>query len=489
MLKFLELAQNVSPDALHDMLEQNHFSYANVPYKLVGFEETVQNSKDTVTYDHDLANLIERRVESMGADGKLILGYDESVYQVSLTEKLLVPMLAKLSNLVLEGGSWLNTQRPEWNDANNALVGQGLSVVTLCYLYRYLEFLNGLFDRLSDQVELSNEVAEWLQETSSSLRGAASRIANSDIDDEYRFEVLSDLGSAASRYRDRIYSQQGFSGRTSVSSDRLRELVDNALKVVYPSLRSNRREDGLYHSYNTLNIHAGHAKVNALYPMLEGQVAILSSGVLSAAESVDVLEALYASDIYRPDQKTFMLYPDRQPGSFLDKNHISTEKWSAISLLRAMAEQGDERICEVDTQGNAHFNAELNSAAELGQVLNNLENDYGHLVSGCSADLFELYEELFQHHSFTGRSGGMFGFEGLGCVYWHMVGKLLLATQESWLRAVEQNESEKNCNALARYYYRVRDGMGSIKSRKSTAPFPWTLIRTHLGMSAPNNRV
>ena len=53
-----------------------------------------------------------------------------AVYQVNLLEKLLVPLLAKLANLVPDGGIWLNTQRPEWNDANNALVGNGVSMVT-----------------------------------------------------------------------------------------------------------------------------------------------------------------------------------------------------------------------------------------------------------------------------------------------------------------------------------------------------------------------
>jgi hypothetical protein len=34
----------------------------------------------------------------------------------------------------------MNTQRPEWNDANNALVGKGLSVVTVAYLRRFIAF-------------------------------------------------------------------------------------------------------------------------------------------------------------------------------------------------------------------------------------------------------------------------------------------------------------------------------------------------------------
>jgi hypothetical protein len=49
-----------------------------------------------------------------------------------------VPLLAKVSNFVPGAGFWMNTQRPEWNDANNALAGYGASMVTLCYARRYV---------------------------------------------------------------------------------------------------------------------------------------------------------------------------------------------------------------------------------------------------------------------------------------------------------------------------------------------------------------
>ena len=35
---------------------------------------------------------------------------------------LLVLLLARFFNYIPEAGLWMNTQRPEWNDANNALV-------------------------------------------------------------------------------------------------------------------------------------------------------------------------------------------------------------------------------------------------------------------------------------------------------------------------------------------------------------------------------
>ena len=49
----------------------------------------------------------------------------------------------------------------------------------------------------------------------------------------------------------------------------------------------------------------------------------------------------------------------------------------------------------------------------------------------------DLYEQVFNHKAFTGRSGGMYGYEGLGCIYWHMVAKLLLAVHECYRSAEE----------------------------------------------------
>ena len=89
---------------------------------------------------------------------------DGQVLHVTLAEKLLTLLLAKLANFVPEGGIWMNTQRPEWNDANNALVGKGLSVVTLCYLRRYIVFCQELFSqqRGCSTVPLSAEVQQLL---------------------------------------------------------------------------------------------------------------------------------------------------------------------------------------------------------------------------------------------------------------------------------------------------------------------------------------
>ena len=89
---------------------------------------------------------------------------------MSLAEKLIVPALVKLTNLVPGGGIWLNTKRPEWNDANNALAGWGLSVVTVCYLRRQLAFLDRLLAAAAEpNVTLSEPAASLVEGLASAL--------------------------------------------------------------------------------------------------------------------------------------------------------------------------------------------------------------------------------------------------------------------------------------------------------------------------------
>ena len=89
--------------------------------------------------ESESTRLIIGSASSWACDGKLLLDNDGGNLQsATMGAKLLLPALVKLSNFVPDGGIWLNTQRPEWNDANNALVGNGLSIVTTCYLRRYL---------------------------------------------------------------------------------------------------------------------------------------------------------------------------------------------------------------------------------------------------------------------------------------------------------------------------------------------------------------
>jgi hypothetical protein len=467
LLKFLELSKKHQPDHLQALLNADIFSYANVPYEIEGVEKLFADPKNTVIFNDEKQAVIEARVKNMGSDGRLLLDDNEAVYLVNLSEKLLVPLLSKLSNLVIDGGIWLNTQRPEWNDANNAIVGTGLSMVTLYYMRRYVAFFKQLLSENSGECALSFEVAQWLEETATILTDANAILSQGELNNVNRSTILRRLAQAAAEYRHTVY-QNGYSRKVAVTSASIVAMLDQSLEVLDSSIIANRRHDGLYNAYNIIKYTADRVEVDQLYPMLEGQVAVLSSGVLTPDEAVALLDSLYASDMFREDQNTFMLYPDRELTHFIDKNGISAERINSNELLRTMLHSDDRRIIEQDCNGVCHFNSKFDNANRLASALRGIES----ADSAAIADVLSLYEDVFHHQAFTGRSGTMFAYEGLGSIYWHMVSKLLLAVQENYLAASRVDPSSQASKKLAEYYYKVRAGIGFNKTPQVYGAFP-----------------
>jgi hypothetical protein len=472
LLKLLELSSQFHPERIGRLLRRRIFSYANVPYRIRPFEALLDNPKHTVDFDRELDDRIVDRVEDLGSDGRLLIDAEGDVFLVNLLEKLLVPLLSKLGNLIIDGGIWLNTQRPEWNDANNALVGHGLSMVTLCYMRRYVRFLQELVAMEEEPVELSVEVDQWLTDTSEALDKICLSASAMQLDDRRRFEFLRELGLAASRYRSSVYVDRRSSASAVRNIEDIRSMLEAALTVIDHSIRHNRREDGLYHAYNLMKAGAGEVSVEPLYLMLEGQVAALSSGVIDPQSAIALIQALFDSDLFRPDRRTFLLYPDRELPGFLDKNRIPSEALDAIPILGRMLDEGDERIVVRDIEGCARFNADFANVGQLAARLDELRDAYEGRLLSASRAIEDLYETVFNHRSFTGRSGGMFGFEGLGCVYWHMVSKLLLAVQEVFFDALDRGEAWETCSRLGQMYYRVREGIGFNKTPAEYGAFP-----------------
>jgi hypothetical protein len=472
LLKLLELSNNFHPNSLHELLRRPLFCYANVPYQIKPFELLVENPKSTVVFDEDLASTIAERVTAMGADGKLLLDMKGDVRQVNLLEKLLVPLLAKLGNLVVDGGIWLNTQRPEWNDANNALVGHGLSMVTLYYMRRYLRFLQDLLATEEEAFDVSAPVVDWIHGTAAALQALRPKLDKKIIDDATRLRSLTALGRAASSYRDSLYSRGDLDAATKLPVEAIRDLLANSLAAVDHSIEANKRPDGLYHAYNIADFAGDGLGVENLYPMLEGQVAALSSGAVPAAEAVEVLDALYESAIYRADQDSFMLYPDRELPGFLERNRVQEKQAMAIPLLRDMLQNGDSRIVLRDADGEIRFNADFRNAADVSETLMEIAAELGDKVAGSRREILDLYEKVFSHKAFTGRSGTMFSYEGLGSIYWHMVSKLLLAAAENFIAASEHCEDDETLRRLGELYYRIRKGIGFNKTPLEYGAFP-----------------
>ncbi len=479
LMRLLEMWDRYEPGARDGWLDRDVFVYADVPYVLANHDSIVRDPRDTITYDIEHAAEIAAREHRIGADGRLLVDGDGSLLHVGLLEKLVVPALAKLTNFVPGGGIWLNTQRPEWNDANNALAGPGLSMVTLYHLRRYLALLGTTVEAMSgESVAVTASVAEWLDD----IRRILGAHEAGPVDDVERRTIVDLLGRSGEAHRGRV--------RSGVRSDKIelaladvRDLCATSLDHLDTSIEAGRRPDGLYHSYNRVSFPTGDtACVDHLGPMLEGQVAVLSSGVLDAEEMLDIVDALFASGMHRADLDTFLLYPPTELRPFLDRNQVPADAADRLRRLDGST-RGIDDIVVTGPDGRLHFRPEIVNARALERAL-----DHAGIVDDERATWLEIYEDVFDHRSFTGRSGSMYGYEGIGSVYWHMVAKLLLAVQEAYWDAVRRGDPDAILARIAEAYRRIRAGLGYRKTPQEFGAIPtdcYSHTPAHSGAQQP----
>ncbi|MDP3312079.1 hypothetical protein [Lutibacter sp.] len=473
LLKFLEFIEKHYPARLASYFSQELFVYANVPYKIKSYDTILANPKDTIVFDVELDEELNRKKKELGADGALLRDENYFIYKVNLIEKLLATVLAKVSNFIPEGGIWMSTQRPEWNDANNALVGNGVSMVTLYYLRRFLKFFEKMVSKTNYDIgEISEELVLFFNEVVTTFNENKNLLAGK-ISDKNRKKVLDGLGNAGSNYRNAIYENGFSSNKETISKADLVNFTQITLQFIDHSIKANKRTDKLYHAYNLMTVkNKQEISISYLPEMLEGQVAVLSSGYISGAASLELLNALKSSALFRPDQYSYVLYPNKELPRFNDKNNIDSKKVEKSALLKQLLKDGNTQIIEKDVAGNYHFNGNFNNANSLKNVFTELSETYQILVEKDTKLVLDIFEEIFDHKSFTGRSGTFFGYEGLGSIYWHMVSKLLLSVQETCLLAVANKESEVIIGKLLDHYYEINEGIGVHKSPQLYGAFP-----------------
>jgi hypothetical protein len=474
LLKLLEQFEAHNPGRIATLFDADFFVYAQVPYRIKSYEAIVSNPKDTIIFDEEQHALIQKRKQELGADGALLRDTNNTIHTVNFIEKIMATTLAKLANLVPGTGIWMNTQRPEWNDANNALVGNGVSMVTLCYLRRFVVFFDALLQNETDRsVNVSKEILPFFEAVFQTLEAHAQSLGLA-CEAQSKRSILDQLGSAVSTFRDQIYIR-GFSGKKlAFDLSRFKNLLSIAIQVTEFAIRENKREDGLYHAYNIMTFDAqGGVRISHLDPMLEGQVAVLSSGYLSTQEVIANLDALRKSPLFREDQYSYLLYPEKELPGFLHKNNIPKKYFRASDLLMAMQENEDARIAYTDVLGQHHFNGDFRNVGDLEQALDNLSgSEYSELATREKQPLLALFEAVFQHRSFTGRSGTFYGYEGLGSIYWHMVSKLQLAVMENCHLAHQNQSSDQEMGRLLDHYYEINEGIGVHKSPKLYGALP-----------------
>ncbi len=456
------------PDPLVRLMNLPIFSYVQTPYRLLDYDQILADPKHSVEFDWDLHQTLSAWVIETGSDGYLLQTSEGIPLLVTLAEKLLVPALTKLCAMVPGGGIWLNTQRPEWNDANNALAGWGCSVVTLFHLHKYLEFIGDLYQTCGISYLVSKEVSDWLNEVQHALT-ICSKASNS-LD---RLDVMNALGNAASRYRTTLYTHGLQEEPISLDAHALVDFCKLASEAIQPTLLKSIREDGLVNSYTVLHSPKENSiEIEALQLMLEGQIAALDSNSLTTREAVNLLNALRNSSLYSNRHSSYLLYPEKKLPKFSLRNHISPNDIVRLSLVRKLIQNEDHRLISRSATGQYYFNPAMVNAVEVGNLLDILQNEGYKVTADNRSQILTLYEKIFKHASFTGRSGRFFKYEGLGSVYWHIISKLLLATQDTFWKAVDTNAPVSFCKALVKHYYEIRNSLGGNQTPEKYGAFP-----------------
>ncbi len=489
LLRLLEATEQYLPGEIARRLDLEAYTYADVPYRIAQYDELLRDPKATIEFDAAADAEAERRVADLGGDGRLLVDADDRIVVVTLLEKLLVSALAKLSNFVPDGGIWMNTQRPEWNDANNALVGHGLSMVTLFHLRRYLAHLRSLVAEHGRETSISAEVMSWFEAVHEVLASTPSG-GGADADRRRR-DVMDRLGRAASDYRSAIYAS-GFSGAVGlIRPAAISDLCDAAIGHLDETIRGSWRHDGLVHSYNIIHCPTDEtAVVSHLPEMLEGQVAALSSGVLSAGRQADLLDALFASALVRHDLGTFLLAPAGRLQGFLDKNVVDPDAVDGNPLLSRLVASDERTVIRADPDGTYRFAPDLTTEPALRSRLERLGDSepWASLVDLHRDAVLEIYESVFNHRAYIGRSGSMHAYEGVGSIYWHMVTKLLLGVQEAISDALQRGDDDGEVTRLCDAYWRVRSGLGVNKSAAEFGAVPidpYSHTPAHAGAQQP----
>ena len=149
--------------------------------------------------------------------------------------------------------------------------------------------------------------------------------------------------------------------------------------------------------------------IRRLALMLEGQVAVLAAGLLDSERTIELLRALRASDLYRADERSYLLYPDRDLGAFLGRGVIDEKTVAASPAMAALLARGGEG-CWCARSTEAFDSTRTSTTATTSRARSTRPGSPPRPTPSSTP----RYEEVFDHEAFPGRSMTFFGYEGLG---------------------------------------------------------------------------
>jgi len=158
----------------------------------------------------------------------------------------------------------------------------------------------------------------------------------------------------------------------------------------------------------------------------------------------------------------------KQLNTFMKRNIIPQELAEKSPLIMSLLHDGHKGFVLKDETGNIRFHHTIQQSSDVVKWLEQLDSNGEH-----SAFILEIYEHVFAHKQFTGRSGIMYKYEGIGCIYWHQNSKFMLSLQEVFTNAAaECNTNSTQLLELKDTYYRLQSGFGFHKTPKQWGAFP-----------------
>ena len=79
-------------------------------------------------------------------------------------------------------------------------------------------------------------------------------------------------------------------------------------------------------------------------------------------------------------------------------------------LLQMLVKDKNPSVVTKDVNGHVHFNGTFNNVDSLNTALDELPNQYKKLVQAERQKIENIFEQVFNHKAFTGRSGTFYGY-------------------------------------------------------------------------------
>jgi len=292
---------------------------------------------------------IKKRVEQIGTDGKFIANQNGKIIHVNLTEKN-TRFNPREAFQLYSWSRYLDEHATSGLErCEQRLSGSGVSMVTLYYLRRYLTLFRELFQSSKiTEVQVSKRLQSCLARLFEIFNSHLT-LLNGSISDKDRNGILDKTRSSRNKYRNKIYSKGFSERRKNVTIAELREFIELSLSIsIILSKQTNEKITSIMHTtwwrlkmewdfYTSLVWNARRAGSSSQF-----RLSFLRENQWKC------LDALRASALYRKDQSSYLLYPDRQLPRFVEKNTIPKKEFEKSALLKKLVENEIKQIVLTD---------------------------------------------------------------------------------------------------------------------------------------------